>query len=70
MEGQIRALCSSQSNIKSLEIVVKIYIKEITITEIENYTNTAFETLDELGISDKKKELLKNFGLGLMKRTI
>jgi geranylgeranyl diphosphate synthase type II len=45
-------------------------IKEITITEIENYTNTAFETLDELAISDKKKELLKNFGLGLMKRTI
>ena len=45
-------------------------ISEITKTEIEKYTNKAFAILTELYISEDKKELLKNFGLGLMKRTI
>lgn len=45
-------------------------IAEITINEIESYTKKAFVTLETLAISDSKKELLKNFGLSLMKRSI
>ncbi|WP_372793307.1 polyprenyl synthetase family protein [Lutibacter sp.] len=45
-------------------------IPAITISEIEAYTNKAFKVLDELSISEKKKVVLKNFGLSLMKRTI
>jgi len=45
-------------------------LKEITIQEIESYTNKAFKDLESLSISKQKKEVLKNFGLSLMKRTI
>jgi geranylgeranyl diphosphate synthase type II len=45
-------------------------LKEITIQEIESYTNKAFKDLESLSISKEKKEVLKNFGLSLMKRTI
>lgn len=45
-------------------------ISEITIKEIEVYSNKAFEVLDELSISEAKKNVLRDFGLGLMKRTI
>ena len=43
---------------------------EITKNEIAFYTNLAFKELETLDIDADKKELLKNFGLALMKRTI
>lgn len=46
------------------------HIPEITIQEIERYTNKSFEILEKLSISDAKKAILKNFGNSLMKRTI
>lgn len=45
-------------------------ISEITIQEIEMYTNKAFEILNSLTLSDENKAVLKNFGLNLMKRTV
>lgn len=45
-------------------------IENITKNEIESYSNKAFEVLASINISDNKKEVLKNFGLDLMKRTI
>ena len=45
-------------------------IPQITKSEIELYTNLAFKELENLDIAAEKKEVLKNFGLGLMKRTI
>jgi len=45
-------------------------LQEITISEIEFYTKKAFKTLEKLSISEEKKLILRNFGLGLMKRTI
>ncbi|PKQ44708.1 polyprenyl synthetase family protein [Confluentibacter flavum] len=38
--------------------------------EIRNYTNKAFSVLNDLNISEDKKELLKAFGNQLMNRTI
>jgi geranylgeranyl diphosphate synthase type II len=45
-------------------------IAEITIDEIAIYTNKAFGFLNNLGITEDKKIVLKNVGLSLMKRTI
>ncbi|NEW79841.1 MAG: polyprenyl synthetase family protein [Gelidibacter sp.] len=45
-------------------------IPEMTKNEIEFYTNLAFKELENLDIAEEKMEVLKNFGLGLMKRTI
>jgi len=45
-------------------------ISKFTIKEIEMYTSKSFEILETLSISSEKKELLKNFGLGLMKRSL
>ncbi|PQV48434.1 geranylgeranyl diphosphate synthase type II [Jejuia pallidilutea] len=43
---------------------------EATKTAIADYTNKAFLVLESLNISDTKKMLLKNFGIGLMNRTV
>ncbi len=65
---------STANNEHKINAVTKIFennnISEITIQEIESYTNKAFEILDKLSISDEKKAVLKNFGNSLMKRTI
>lgn len=65
---------SDENEIDKVEKVTNLFIEnnipEITIKEIENYSNKAFEILDELGISNDKKAVLKNFGLNLMKRTL
>ncbi len=65
---------STANNEHKINEVTQIFknnsIAEITIQEIENYTNKAFEILDKLSISDEKKAILKNFGNSLMKRTI
>jgi len=45
-------------------------VAEYTLKEIEKYTQKAFVVLDTLVISESKKELLRNFGLSLMKRSI
>ncbi|HEY9220050.1 MAG TPA: polyprenyl synthetase family protein [Lutibacter sp.] len=52
------------------QIFESSHIPEITIQEIESYTNKSFEILEKLSISDEKKAILKNFGNSLMKRTI
>ena len=65
---------STANNAHKINEVTQIFkknnISEITILEIESYTNKAFEILDKLSISDEKKAILKNFGSSLMKRTI
>jgi geranylgeranyl diphosphate synthase type II len=45
-------------------------IPELTKNEIEFYTDLAFKELENIDIAEEKMKLLKNFGLGLMKRTI
>ena len=40
----------------------------LIVAEIESYTKKAFNALEELDISLDKKDLLKNFGKGLMQR--
>lgn len=51
-------------------LFVENKIPEVTIHEIEKYSNKAFEVLGSLSISEAKKEALRDFGLNLMKRTI
>lgn len=43
---------------------------ELTRKEIENYTRKAFEVLENLKISEHKKELLRGFGVNLMQREV
>lgn len=52
------------------EIFSKNKIQELTKREIENYTKVAIETLKDLSVNEDKKEILKNFGLNLMNRTL
>lgn len=65
---------SKQNNENKVKDVTAIFnknnIEALTKIEIEHYSNKAFETLKELLISEERKAVLKNFGLGLMKRTI
>ncbi len=61
-------------NKQKIEAVTKLFIKNnipaITKNEIAHYTEKAFDSLKKLSVSKEKKELLKAFGLDLMKRTI
>jgi len=43
---------------------------ELTQKEIENYTEKAFDVLDQLKISKDKKDLLRLFGENLMRRKV
>ena len=52
------------------EIFINSGAVELIKTEIESYTEKAFEALEELEISIDKKELLRNFGNGLMQREV
>lgn len=65
---------SRDQNNNKVKEVTRIFEKnnlpEIAKNEIEFYTNLAFKELETLDITAEKKELLKNFGLSLMKRTI
>ena len=65
---------SRAQNADKVKEVTRIFeksnIPEITKNEIAFYTNLAFEELENLDIAIDRKELLKTFGLGLMKRTI
>ena len=74
-KDKLRILYKSTSNSEhKINEVTQIFknnnIPEITVQEIESYTNKAFEFLDKLSISDQKKVVLKNFGRSLMNRTI
>ena len=61
----------SKNKIKEVKSLFnKCLIPEIVKDEIEAYTNKAFEFLNELTLSENKKQVLKEFGLGLMQRTI
>jgi len=76
-EDKLRLLEIYNSNDTSKEKVAEVTalfkrnnIEEITKGEIEQYSNKAFEVLEGIDISNSKKEVLKNFGLDLMQRTI
>lgn len=73
-EKLMRLYASREQNKNKVKEVTHIFennnIPEITRNEIAFYTNLAFQKLENLDIDEVKKELLKNFGLGLMKRTI
>lgn len=43
---------------------------ELTRLEIEKYTKMAFTVLEEMKVSEQQKELLYNFGKGLMNREV
>lgn len=43
---------------------------ELTRKEIEKYTREAFEVLKDLEVGEKQKEILYNFGKGLMNREV
>ncbi len=73
-EQLLRLYNSIDNNYKKVRDVTQIFeknkIPEITVKEIEFYTNKAFIILEKLSISEEKKLVLKNFGLNLMNRTI
>ena len=57
-----------------IEIVKQIFIKsgsaEATKKAISSYTKIAFEILKNINISEKKKQILQNFGTQLMTRDV
>ena len=61
----------NQGKIKEVrKLFEKCNIREIISSEIENFTNISLKMLDELQISDEKKDFLKDFANSLMKRNI
>lgn len=73
-ESLLNLYNSTKDNQHKVSEVTQLFEKnklpEITLEEVELYTNKAFEFLEKLSISEEKKLMLKNFGLSLMKRTI
>lgn len=73
-EKLINFYASREQNNTKVKEVTRIFednnIPEITKNEIAFYTNMAFKELENLDMANEKKELLKHFGLGLMKRAI
>ena len=65
---------NSNKSIDKVQTVTEIFIKNKTIElikkEIENYTTIAFESLKNLKIKEDNKEILKQFGIQLMNRTL
>ncbi|MDT0557873.1 polyprenyl synthetase family protein [Ichthyenterobacterium sp. W332] len=63
---------SPRDNVEKIETVKHFFetsgSSSATKQAIEAYSNKAFNILNTLTISDGKKEILKNFGLGLMSR--
>ena len=59
---------------KKIEVVKELFLKynipSIIANEINHYTQLAFKKLDNLNISDHKKDFLFDFGNSLMKRKI
>ena len=63
-----------EDNTEKIETVKQYFIDsksaEATQDAIKAYTKKAFDVLDTLTISEDKKELLREFGKGLMTRTV
>jgi len=63
-----------EDNSDKIETVKQFFIKsgsaQATQDAIKDYTNKAFEVLQTLSVSEDKKELLREFGLGLMNRKV
>ena len=61
-------------NSEKIEAVKSLFVSsgaaELTRTEIEKYTRQAFQVLEGIGISEEKKQLLRNFGESLMERQV
>ncbi|MBN2868633.1 MAG: polyprenyl synthetase family protein, partial [Flavobacteriaceae bacterium] len=57
-----------------IETVKQFFVEsgsaKATQDAIEDYTNKAFSVLENLTVSKDKKELLKQFGMGLMTRKV
>ena len=73
---QLEQLFSVQleDNTDKIETVKQFFVEsgsaKATQDAIEDYTNKAFSVLENLTVSDDKKELLKQFGMGLMTRKV
>ena len=52
------------------EIFLSSGAAEATKTEIEKYSNIAYALLDEIAISEEKKQMLRQFGKDLMQRNV
>ena len=62
---------NSEDKIREVKSVfTKNLIPEIVKEQIQVYTDKAFECLSELSVLEEKNQILKEFGLNLMKRTI
>lgn len=63
-----------ENNTDKIETVKQYFLSsgsaEATKQAIEAYSNKAFSVLETLNISEDKKTLLKNFGIGLMTRNV
>lgn len=73
---QLKQLFSVQleDNTDKIETVKQFFVEsgsaKATQDAIEDYTNKAFSVLENLTVSKDKKELLKQFGMGLMTRKV
>jgi len=62
---------NSEDKIREVkDLYNKNLIPEIVKEQIQVYTDKAFECLSELSVLEEKNQILKEFGLNLMKRTI
>jgi geranylgeranyl diphosphate synthase type II len=50
------------------KLFIKYGLNTLLTDQIEQYTMKAFQDLEELSVEPSKKQVLKNFGLGLMNR--
>jgi len=72
----LEALFSTTPNnpTDKIETVKEQFIKsgaaKATQEEILKYTQKAFESLEKVNVSENKKQLLRDFGTDLMKRTV
>ncbi|RAJ15047.1 polyprenyl synthetase family protein [Olleya aquimaris] len=63
-----------EDNSDKIDTVKQFFVNsgsaEATQQAIEEYTNKAFQVLEALSISETKKEILREFGMGLMTRKV
>ena len=50
------------------KLFFKYELNSLLTNQIEQYTMKAFQDIEELSVESSKKQVLKNFGLGLMNR--
>ena len=72
---QLISLYKSKQNQKNkisevTHIFNKNKVAELTEKEMEQYSNKAFNILEDIGIPYENKAILKNFGMNLMKRKV